>query len=563
MLPWDKAGALFHEIRFPHCPVTRIIFSFIVALCFVSNTYAASQAPEIRLLLEEIVLSTGSEQKAAIEKLPGFTGELIKDTINAWRTGEVYEFEVDGERIAIRKYGNKFRKLKTDEAIVISEEEESDLSKLRPSRSIRKRLKQITDTLDLSAAKAQVRIDAALKLGISQSLEYLEVLKEKLAIEKNPSVKNAFKEAVAISLLANGTDDEIIESIKILGELTSITARDLILGIIKDREEDAPPTDKIKAAEVTLKAIDSHQKKVELFGNLFRGVSTGSVLLMVSFGLAITFGLMGIINMAHGEFIAIGGYTCYMVQNIFAEQFGVGTSIYECYFIISLPVSFIVAGVIGLGLEKSVFRFLYKRPLESLLATWGLSMIMQQVFRLIFGAANVQVNTPDWLLGSYNFYGVSMSYTRTFIIIFAIVICLCTWFMLSKTKLGLYIRAVMQNRRMASGLGIPVSKVNALTFAFGCGLASLAGAALSQIGNVGPSMGQAYLVDSFMVVVIGSVGNLVGAGLSSMGIGIVDQFLQPMLGPVMGKITVFFAIILFLQWKPGGLFPSKSRSLDD
>ncbi len=190
-------------------------------------------------------------------------------------------------------------------------------------------------------------------------------------------------------------------------------------------------------------------------------------------------------------------------------------------------------------------------------------MVLQQVYRLIFGAANVQVNTPQWLLGSYDYSGISMSYTRIFVVGLALVICFLTWLLLSKTKLGLYIRAVMQNREMASSLGIPVSKVNSLTFAFGCGLASLAGAAISQIGNVGPSMGQAYLVDSFMVVVIGSLGNLLGAGLSSVGIGIVDQYLQPALGPVMGKITVFFVIILFLQWKPGGLFPSKSRSLDD
>ena len=271
----------------------RLTFILILAFCFLNSTYASSQEPEVRALLEEIVLLEGNAQKAAIEKLPGFSGELIKDTINAWRTGEVYEFEVDGTRIAIRKYGNDFRKLKTDEAVVISEEQESDLDKLRPSRRIRKRLKQITDTLDLSAPQQQVRINAALKLGIGQNAEYLNVLKEKLETEKHPAVKDVFKEAVAISLLANGTEDEVLESIKVLGELKSITARDFILDIIKESEEGAPQTEKIKVAEATLKAIDSHQQKVELFGNLFRGVSTGSVLLMVSFGLAITFGLMG------------------------------------------------------------------------------------------------------------------------------------------------------------------------------------------------------------------------------------------------------------------------------
>ena len=190
-------------------------------------------------------------------------------------------------------------------------------------------------------------------------------------------------------------------------------------------------------------------------------------------------------------------------------------------------------------------------------------MVLQQVYRLVFGAANVQVYTPDFLMGSFEIGGASLSYTRLFVIGFALLIVVATWLLLTKTKLGLYIRAVMQNRQMAASLGIPVSRVNSMTFAFGCGLASLAGAVLSQIGNVGPSMGQAYIVDSFMVVVAGSVGNLLGAGISAMGIGVVDQFLQPTLGPVMGKITVFAVIILFLQWKPGGLFPTKSRSLED
>jgi len=228
-----------------------------------------------------------------------------------------------------------------------------------------------------------------------------------------------------------------------------------------------------------------------------------------------------------------------------------------------LPVSFLVAAFIGLLLEKSIIRFLYRRTLESLLCTWGISMVMQQAFRLIFGAANVQVNVPNWLMGSVGFGGFEMSYTRLMIIFIAFGVVIATWLLLRKTSLGLHIRAVMQNRSMASSLGIPVARVNSMTFALGCGLAAIGGCVLSQIGNVGPLMGQAYIVDSFMVVVIGSVGNLLGAGLSAMGIGMVDQLLQPSLGPVMGKITVFFVIILFLQWRPGGLFPTRSRSLDD
>jgi urea transport system permease protein len=267
--------------------------------------------------------------------------------------------------------------------------------------------------------------------------------------------------------------------------------------------------------------------------------------------------------MAHGEFVAIGGYTTYMVQTFFINTWGLSSEAFGWYFVISLPLSFLLAAAIGLLLEKTVIRFLYRRPLESLLCTWGISMVMQQGFRLIFGAANVQVNNPSWLMGNLSLGGFSMSYTRLFIMFIALLVVVLTWLLLRKTNLGLHIRAVMQNRGMASSLGIPVARVNSMTFALGCGLAALGGSVLSQIGNVGPLMGQQYIVDSFMVVVIGSVGNLLGAGISAMGIGLVDQLLQPSLGPVMGKITVFFVIILFLQWRPGGLFPTRSRSLED
>jgi urea transport system permease protein len=283
----------------------------------------------------------------------------------------------------------------------------------------------------------------------------------------------------------------------------------------------------------------------------------------VAFGLAITFGLMGIINMAHGELVAVGGYTTFLVQTGFLQAFGLESGAFGVYLLVSLPVSFLVGALFGLFLERTVIRYLYRRPLESLLCTWGLSMILQQVFRLIFGASNVQVNNPGWLSGTLTMGPLSLSYTRVFIVVVAFLVILLTWYILRRTNLGLHIRAVMQNRDMARSLGIPVARVNALTFAFGAGLAAIGGSVLSQIGNVGPTMGQAYLVDSFMVVVIGSLGNLLGAGLSALGIGLVDQLLQPSLGPVMGKITVFFLIILFLQWKPGGLFPTKSRSLDD
>jgi len=236
---------------------------------------------------------------------------------------------------------------------------------------------------------------------------------------------------------------------------------------------------------------------------------------------------------------------------------------YDSYFLFALPLSFLTAALAGLILERTVIRFLYRRPLESLLATWGVSLVMQQLFRMVFGANNVQVSSPRWLLGHFTVDDVSLGYNRVFVIVFAVLIVFGTWLLLTKTPLGLLIRAVMQNRDMASCMGVRTARVNMMTFAFGSGLAGLAGAFLSQIGNVGPSLGQSYIVDSFMTVVVGGVGSIVGTVYSAVGIGTSDQVLQQVTGsPVTGKIVVLVTIILFLQWKPGGLFSIRSRSLD-
>jgi urea transport system permease protein len=301
---------------------------------------------------------------------------------------------------------------------------------------------------------------------------------------------------------------------------------------------------------------------VNFFGNLFRGLSAGSVLLLIALGLAITFGLMGVINMAHGELMVVGAYSAYVVQKLFVSLFGFNTIGFDFYFIAALPVAFVAAALVGLVIERGVIQFLYKRPLESLLATWGVSLVLQQTFRDIFGPANVQINAPSWLQGGTAFHDVAFAYNRLFVIGFAGLVVLGVWLVLNRTPLGLLVRAVMQNRQMASCIGVRTTRVNMMTFAFGSGLAGLAGACLSQLGNVGPGMGQLHIIDAFMVVVSGGVGNVLGSVVASFGIGTVDQLLQPVLGAVMGKILVLFAIILFLQWRPGGLFPTRSRSLD-
>ena len=258
----------------------------------------------------------------------------------------------------------------------------------------------------------------------------------------------------------------------------------------------------------------------------------------------------------------IGAYSAYVTQNVFTKWLGASGRGFDCYFIAALVVSFVVAGLVGLILERGIIRFLYKRPLESLLATWGVSLVLQQIIRHVFGAANVQVSSPSWLSGSFVISDVLLAYNRIFVIGFAVFVVFLTYLLLTRTSLGLQIRAVMQNRNMASALGVRTDRVNMMTFAFGSGLAGMAGACLSQIGNVGPGLGQYHIVDCFMIVVLGGIGSIVGTVSAALGVGVTNQILEPWLGSVLAKITVLAAIILFLQWRPAGIFVTKSRSLE-
>jgi urea transport system permease protein len=422
------------------------------------------------------------------------------------------------------------------------------------------------------------------KLGNSQKESYIPLLQKRLAREKSGYVKKAINEAIA-SLQLNDTNPAVqLAAVQQLAALNSLGSLDNLNQLAANGNNSPQLAREIQHA---VSSINDHIRWVNFFGTIFHGISLGSILLVVALGLAITFGLMGVINMAHGEMIAVGAYTSYVVQNIFGAGFAFSITLpfsifgkpiafglhlpgmnatgwlYQSYFLIAIPLSFIMAALAGLVLERSVIQFLYRRPLESLLATWGVSLVMQQMFRMVFGANNVQVNSPNWLLGHFTIDDVSFGYNRVFVIGFAILIVVGTWLLLSKTPLGLLIRAVMQNRSMAACMGVRTTRVNMMTFAFGSGLAGLAGAFLSQIGNVGPSLGQSYIVDSFMTVVVGGVGSIVGTVYSAMGIGTADQVLQQLTGsPVTGKIVVLVCIILFLQWKPGGLFAIRSRSLD-
>ena len=311
------------------------------------------------------------------------------------------------------------------------------------------------------------------------------------------------------------------------------------------------------AAKRSLKDIESKIGYIEFLQSMFFGLSLGSVLLLAAIGLAITFGVMGVINMAHGELIMLGAYTTYFVQSLIPGYM-------DYSLIISIPAAFIVSGLFGILIERGVIRHLYGRPLETLLATFGISLILQQLVRTTVSAQNVIVESPSWMSGSLQINPVfAVTYNRLYIIIFSLMVFATLLYVLKRTVLGLQVRAVSQNRAMAKAIGVRSDWVDALTFGLGSGIAGIAGVALSQLTNVGPNLGQSYIIDSFMVVVFGGVGNLWGTLVAAMSLGVVNKFLEPWAGAVLAKIIVLVFIILFIQKRPRGLFPKKGRMADD
>ena len=537
-----------------------------------------------------IVTLDTDEQAALVRGLSAQPSPVALDLLARWKEGGIYIFDTpEGERVPIVLAGEPdgegrqgAKRVADDQVLRDAGGTEvrvlaADLELAETDSNLRRAMKDVSDMVALKDADPRLRAKAAQDIGLEQNIEKLEVLKAARASEKDGAVSRALDEAVALVQLRSESQDDRLAGCATLGRLGSIPAQDTLRSV-RDEATAAGDTALAQAAGSALEAIGAHVQRVNAAGTVFRGLSAGSVLLVAAIGLAITFGLMGVINMAHGELIVVGAYTTYMVQNVFGagmqlSPFGMSSmqlpglglqgSAYQLYFAVALPLSFLTAALVGIGLERSVIRFLYKRPLESLLATWGVSLVMQQMFRLTFGANNVQVDSPSWLSGNWTVNDVVFGWNRVFVIGFAALIVLLTWAALNRTPLGLLIRSVMQNREMAACMGVRTERVNMLTFGFGSGLAGLAGAFLSQIGNVGPGLGQDYIIDAFMTVVVGGVGNIFGTVISAIGIGMLSQSLQQILGnPVIGKILVLGAIILFLQWKPAGLFVTRSRSLE-
>ncbi|AOB30267.1 urea ABC transporter permease [Bordetella sp. H567] len=415
----------------------------------------------------------------------------------------------------------------------------------------------------LHAADPAQRLAAAQRLQQATQPSVLPLIVAALDKEKDPGVRGALEIAQANLELKSPAANVRRHAVDILGRslntgfipvLTTMTSRDAQGNYA---EPDAGVRD---AAAAALRAIDRHLAAIEWAGNLFYGISLGSVLLLAALGLAITFGLMGVINMAHGELLMIGAYATFIVQAAFRAW---APAWMDWYVIAALPVAFVLTALVGMALERTVIRWLYGRPLETLLATWGISLILMQLVRSLFGAQNVEVSNPGWMSGGVTIMGgLVLTYNRLVIIVFSLLVLFFVWVLLNHTRLGLFVRAITQNRRMADCVGVPTGRIDMLAFGLGSGIAGLAGVALSQLGNVGPDLGRGYIVDSFMVVVLGGVGQLAGTVIAALGLGGLNKVMEPYAGAVLAKIAILVLIVLFVQKRPQGLFAPRGRSVE-
>jgi urea transport system permease protein len=463
-------------------------------------------------------------------------------------------FSAESKRVFIREQPDRLIDAATGQPAVGPAP--ADLAPVRLNNRLRRTVEAALGGLTLMAPDPGKRLEAAQAVLRSKDANALPALDQAIAKETDARVKPALIEARAAVVLYidSASDADKINAIDLIRERGDQEALSLLGGLPANAS--APVK---KAAADAIASIQSSLAIWTAVQNTWYGLSLGSVLLLAAIGLAITFGVMGVINMAHGEMVMLGAYTTYVVQEVIRAH---NPALFDYSLAFAIPLAFLFAGFVGILIERGVIRFLYGRPLETLLATWGLSLIIQQAVRTAFGPTNKDVGNPSWMSGSFDLGHITITYNRLWIIVFTLLIFVGLLALLRYTRFGLEMRAVTQNRAMAASMGIKTSRIDALTFGLGSGIAGLAGVALSQIDNVSPNLGQGYIIDSFMVVVFGGVGNLWGTLVGAFTLGIANKFLEPYAGAVLAKIAILVLIILFIQKRPRGLFALKGRAVE-
>jgi len=500
--------------------------------------------------------SFADKEKAVIAL--GKSGEPRAVSILQALTGDRLRKASDGRVVIVDTAGGGAKVMDAASGEPLPGLASDSLDRIIVNNRLRGTIEATLGTLTLFSPDRAARLGAAQDALRHPSAENGALIEKALAAEQDPEIRTTMQRSLAASQLFSGSKEERLAAIRALGTATDPQVKNLLDAFRYSANIDP---ELYKAAGEALAAIDSRLRWTGIAANLFQGISLGSVLLLAAIGLAITFGVMGVINMAHGEMIMLGAYVAFVVQQLFRAFLPVG--LLDGYLVVAVPVAFLFAGLLGVLLERCLIRFLYGRPLETLLATWGVSLILQQAVRSIFGSPNKEVSNPSWMTGGFDVVGGFMvTWNRLYIIIFCFVVLAVLALILNRTRFGLHMRAVTQNRDMAAAMGIPTARIDALTFGLGSGIAGIAGVALSQVGNVSPNLGTLYIVDSFMVVVFGGVGNLMGTLVGALSLGIVNKLLEPYAGAILGKIVVLVAIILFIQRRPRGLFALKGRTAD-
>jgi urea transport system permease protein len=524
------------------------------ALCCASFVgRAMAIAPEI---VRELAFGDGDARDRAIAAVLASGDARALPLLDAWRNGDVRTHGT--ERVLIIT-GDTATDAATGAAVAPVP---PDLDDVLVTNRLRRELDAARNALRLASPERAQRFAAAKDLAGDADAVVLPAIQAALATERDPDIRASLTLTSASIRLSSGDHGTRLAAVRALADSDQASTRTLLQGMLARQGDGFVEPDETLRTEAarSLRSVESRLARGDLVARVFSGISLGSILLLAALGLAITYGLMGVINMAHGELMMIGAYATCVVQDLFRRHV---PEAFDGYLVLAVPVSFLVAALVGMVLERIVIRHLYGRPLETLLATWGLSLILIQAVRTVFGAQNVQVENPSWMAGGLEVMtGVVLPWSRIVIVAFAAVVLLGIGLLLTRTRLGLFVRSVTQNRAMAGALGVSTARVDMLAFGVGSGLAGLAGCALSQIGNVGPDLGQSYIVDSFMVVVLGGVGQLAGTVSAALGLGIVNKFLEAWSGAVLAKIAVLVFIILFIQKRPQGLFALRGRAVE-
>jgi urea transport system permease protein len=532
------------------------VIRYFLAAMFLLFSVSFSLAQDAGSLIDGLAVGGFKEREAAISALVSRGSPAVVPVLQALADGTLFVRKSDHKVFIASASGDVFKLVDPASNADAGQAAKGELEKIKVNNALREIISNAMSGLTLFNKDVKVRKDAALAVLKSGDATALPALEKAIPAESDPAVLDIMRNAAAAATLKSDRPDaDKLAAIAILAKQTDRDTASLLTSYASNVAEP------LKAAALAAaQKIESSLSTWTAVQNIWFGLSLASVLLLAAIGLAITFGVMGVINMAHGEMVMLGAYTTFVVEQLFLSYFPAAA---EYALLAAIPSAFLVSGLTGIAIERCVIRFLYGRPLETLLATWGVSLILQQAVRSIFGPTNKSVTTPSWMSGSVDFSnGLSFTLNRVAILVFAFAIFAGLMILIKRSPLGLQMRAVTQNRPMANAMGIRSSRVDALTFGLGSGIAGLAGVALSQIDNVSPNLGQNYIIDSFLVVVFGGVGNLWGTLAGAVTLGIANKFLEPFAGAVLAKIFILVAVILFIQKKPRGLFALKGRWVD-